>query len=188
MRTDTLKQLRNSVLVGLLFGLILNSAHFYKYGFSKGIGQFMYVFILMGGTFFLTGMMSTRRGRNTTNMRIFAKKLSNEGDLILDSQSDMIVPGQRRVTKGWLYLNSRFVIFANTPDPELIEKKAVRMPLSKVSKIERFKPTPFTNDGIEIFLEKGHSYKVNVGNTQKWIDEINSAVAKRQNKKSSKNK
>ena len=186
MRTDTLKQLRNSCIVGLLFGLILNSAHFYQYGFAKGIGQFLYVFILMGGTFFLTGMMSSRRGRHTTNMRIYAKKLHNEGDLIMDAQADMIVANKKNVTKGWLYLNSRFVIFANTPDPNLIEKKAIRMPLSKVSKIERFKPTPFTNDGIEIFLDKGISHKVLVGKTDQWLAEINSAVEKRQNKKSSK--
>lgn len=184
MRTDTLKQLRNSALVGLIFGLALNSAHFYKYGLTRGLGQFVYIFILMGGTFFLTGMISSRRGRHTTNMRIFAKKLQNEGDLILNAQADMIVPNQKKETRGWLYLNSRFVIFANTPVPNLIEKKALRIPLSKVSRVERFKPTPFTNDGIEIFLDKAFSHKIMVGNTENWIKEIESAVEKRQNKKS----
>lgn len=174
MRTDTLKLAISSIFVGLLFAIPLNINAMMKTGIIANIGQLLYMFTILGGTYFLTGMINNRRGRKTTNMRIFAKKMRNEGILILDAQAQMVNEGFRP-TKGWLYLTNKFVIFANTSDPELIEKKAIRMSLAKISKLETFKPTPITNDGLRIKMQKGQEYDIYVGKSQDWIDAINNA-------------
>lgn len=182
MRTNTLKQLSVSVLVGLVFGIALSAARFARGGFSAGIGQFFYFFILMGGTFFVTGYLFNKRGKDTTNMRIFATKMMQQGILSMDEMAEMPSPGKRNV-KGWLYLTDSLVIFANTPDPDLIEKKAMRIPLTKLTKVETFKPTFLTNDGIRITLQNGQQYDFFVGRTQKWVDAIYENAEKRQHKK-----
>lgn len=182
MRTDTLKQLIAATFVGLLFAIPLNISSFMSKGFTATIGNFAYMFLILGGTYFLTGMINNRTGRKTRNMRIFARKMEQEGILKMHASADYLAQGER-AKRGWLYLTDTFVIFAGNPDPELIEKKAVRMPLSKISKVERFKPTIATNDGIRITLQKGQEYEVCVGNTSKWISNINEAKDKRQNKK-----
>ncbi len=182
MKTSTLKQLVVSVIVGLLFGIVLSFSRFSQDGFLTGIVQFLYFFILLGGTFFLSGLLFNRRGKDTTNMRIFAKKMQQEGILVMDEIAEMVVAGKRN-TKGWLYLTDSLVIFANTPDPELIEKKAMRIPLSKIIKVENFKPTFITNDGIRITLKNGQQYDILVGKTQKWVDNIIEQAEKRQRKK-----
>lgn len=185
MRTDTLKQIIASIIVGLLFAVPLNISTYMKKGPGETIGQFLYMFSILAATYFLTGMINNRRGRKTSNMRIFAKKMRNEGILKLDASSDILEIGERP-KRGWLYLTDTFVIFAGNPDPELIEKKSVKIPLSKISKVERFKPTFLTNDGIRIKLQKGQQYEVCVGNTQTWIDSIIEGANKKQNKKQNK--
>lgn len=182
MRTSTLKQLTVSLFVGLIFGIILSFGRFAKEGFVAGIGQFLYFFILLGGTFFITGMLFNRRGKETANMRIFATKMQNEGILVMDEIAEMPVAGKKNI-KGWLYLTDSLVIFANTPDAELIEKKAMRIPLSKIIKVETFKPTFITNDGIRITLKGGQQHDIIVGKTQKWVDAIIENAEKRQRKK-----
>lgn len=182
MRTNTLKQLIVSTLVGLVFGLALNIGRISKYGFLATLGQFLYFFILLGGTFFLTGVMFNRRGRDTTNMRIFATKMQKEGILVMDEVADLPIAGEKNV-KGWLYLTDSLVIFANSPDPDLIEKKAMRIPLSKVTKVENFKPTFLTKDGIRITLQNGQQHDILVGRTEKWTEAIIEQAEKRQNKK-----
>ena len=124
----------------------------------------------MGGTFFMTGLMLNRRRTDTTNMRIFAIKMSQKGILRYDGQAHM---KDGKIKKGWLYLTDKMLIFANTPDPELIEKKAIRLSITKAESIERFKPTPFTNDGIRVTMKKGNSYEFYVSKTGKWMDMIN---------------
>ncbi len=178
MRTDTLKQLRNATAVGLLFGIALNIGQFMQKGFVGGLANFVYIFFLLGGTFFLTGYMFSRRGRNTTNMRIMAQKLQNQGKLVIHDSADMPELGSKE-SKGWLYLTDKQLIFANSPDPELIEKKAIRLPLSKIVSIERFKPTAFTNDGIRLKMQKSQIYEVHVGKTENWINSINELTKKR---------
>ena len=182
MKTSTLKQLVVSILVGLVFGIVLSFSRFAQGGFLAGIVQFLYFFILLGGTFFLSGLLFNRRGKDTTNMRIFATKMQQEGILIMDEIAEMVVTGKRN-TKGWLYLTDSLVIFANTPDAELIEKKAMRIPLSKIVKVETFKPTFITNDGIRITLKNGQQYDILVGKTQKWVNTIIEQAEKRQRKK-----
>lgn len=182
MKTNTLKQLIVSILVGLVFGLALNIGRISRFGFVASLGQFFYFFILLGGTFFLTGIMFNRRGRETTNMRIFATKMQEEGILIMDEVADLSVVGEKNI-KGWLYLTDSLVIFANSPDPELIEKKAMRIALSKIKKVENFKPTFLTKDGIRITLQNGQQHDILVGRTSKWIDAIIEQAEKRQNKK-----
>lgn len=182
MRTSTLKQLVISILVGLVFGIVLSIAPFTKDGFVAGIGQFFYFFFLLGGTFFVTGVLFNKKGKDTTNMRIFATKMQREGILVMDEIAEMPNPGKRN-TKGWLYLTDSFVIFANTPDPDLIEKKAMRIPLTKITKVEVFKPTFLTSDGIRITVKTGHQYDILVGKTQKWVDAIIEQAEKRQRKK-----
>lgn len=182
MRTSTFKQLMVAVLVGLVFGIAMSAGQFSKGGFSTGIGQFFYFFILLGGTFFVTGYMFNKRGRDTMNMRIFAQKMMNEGILKMDEIAEMPSLGKRNV-KGWLYLTDSLLIFANTPDPEFIEKKAMRIALTKLSKVEMFKPTFLTHDGIRVTLQNGQQYDFFVGRTQKWVDAICEAAEKRQRKK-----
>ena len=157
MTTDVFKQLQKSVLVGIIFGVALNAGRLYKNGLTMGnLNYFLYIFILMGGTFFMTGLMLNRRRTDTTNMRIFAIKMSQKGILRYDGQAQM---KDGKIKKGWLYLTDKMLIFANTPDPELIEKKAIRLSITKAESIERFKPTPFTNDGIRVTMKKGNSYE-----------------------------
>ena len=121
MTTDVFKQLQKSVLVGIIFGVALNAGRLYKNGLTMGnLNYFLYIFILMGGTFFMTGLMLNRRRTDTTNMRIFAIKMSQKGILRYDGQAQM---KDGKIKKGWLYLTDKMLIFANTPDPELIEKK-----------------------------------------------------------------
>lgn len=171
MTTDVFKQLQKSVLVGIIFGVALNAGRFYKNGLTMGnLNYFLYIFILMGGTFFMTGLMLNRRRTDTTNMRIFAIKMSQKGILRYDGQAQM---KDGKIKKGWLYLTDKMLIFANTPDPELIEKKAIRLSITKAESIERFKPTPFTNDGIRVTMKKGNSYEFYVSKTGKWMDMIN---------------
>lgn len=171
MTTDVFKQLQKSVLVGIIFGVALNAGRLYKNGLTMGnLNYFLYIFILMGGTFFMTGLMLNRRRTDTTNMRIFAIKMSQKGILRYDGQAQM---KDGKIKKGWLYLTDKMLIFANTPDPELIEKKAIRLSITKAESIERFKPTPFTNDGIRVTMKKGNSYEFYVGKTGKWMDMIN---------------
>lgn len=171
MTTDVFKQLQKSVLVGIIFGVALNAGRLYKNGLTMGnLNYFLYIFILMGGTFFMTGLMLNRRRTDTTNMRIFAIKMSQKGILRYDGQAQM---KDGKIKKGWLYLTDKMLIFANTPDPELIEKKAIRLSITKVESIERFKPTLFTNDGIRVTMKKGNSYEFYVSKTGKWMDMIN---------------
>lgn len=171
MTTDVFKQLQKSVLVGIIFGVALNAGRLYKNGLTMGnLNYFLYIFILMGGTFFMTGLMLNRRRTDTTNMRIFAIKMSQKGILRYDGQAQM---KDGKIKKGWLYLTDKMLIFANTPDPELIEKKAIRLSITKAESIERFKPTPFTNDGIRVTMKKGNSYEFYVSKTGKWMDMIN---------------
>lgn len=171
MTTDVFKQLQKSVLVGIIFGVALNAGRLYKNGLTMGnLNYFLYIFILMGGTFFMTGLMLNRRRTDTTNMRIFAIKMSQNGILRYDGQAQM---KDGKIKKGWLYLTDKMLIFANTPDPELIEKKAIRLSITKAESIERFKPTPFTNDGIRVTMKKGNSYEFYVSKTGKWMDMIN---------------
>lgn len=171
MTTDVFKQLQKSVLVGIIFGVALNAGRFYKNGLTMGnLNYFLYIFILMGGTFFMTGLMLNRRRTDTTNMRIFAIKMSQKGILRYDGQAQM---KDGKIKKGWLYLTDKMLIFANTPDPELIEKKAIRLSITKAESIEKFKPTPFTNDGIRVTMKKGNSYDFYVSKTSKWMDMIN---------------
>lgn len=171
MTTDVFKQLQKSVLVGIIFGVALNAGRLYKNGLTMGnLNYFLYIFILMGGTFFMTGLMLNRRRTDTTNMRIFAIKMSQKGILRYDGQAQM---KDGKIKKGWLYLTDKMLIFANTPDPELIEKKAIRLSITKAESIERFKPTPFTNDGIRVTMKKGNSYDFYVSKTSKWMDMIN---------------
>lgn len=171
MTTDVFKQLQKSVLVGIIFGVALNAGRLYKNGLTMGnLNYFLYIFILMGGTFFMTGLMLNRRRTDTTNMRIFAIKMSQKGILRYDGQAQM---KDGKIKKGWLYLTDKMLIFANTPDPELIEKKAIRLSITKAESIERFKPTPFTNDGIRVTMKKGNSYEFYVRKTGKWMDMIN---------------
>lgn len=171
MTTDVFKQLQKSVLVGLLFGVAINVGRFSKEGLTMGnLNYFLYVFVLMGGTFFMTGWMLNRRRSDTTNMRIFAIKMNQKGILKYDAQAQM---KDGKIKKGWLYLTDKMIIFANTPDPDLIEKKAVRLSIAKAESIERFKPTPFTNDGIRVTMKKGNTYEFYVGKTGKWMDMIN---------------
>ena len=171
MTTDVFKQLQKSVLVGIIFGVALNAGRLYKNGLTMGnLNYFLYIFILMGGTFFMTGLMLNRRRTDTTNMRIFAIKMSHKGILRYDGQAQM---KDGKIKKGWLYLTDKMLIFANTPDPELIEKKAIRLSITKAESIERFKPTPFTNDGIRVTMKKGNSYEFYVSKTGKWMDMIN---------------
>lgn len=171
MTTDVFKQLQKSVLVGIIFGVALNAGRLYKNGLTMGnLNYFLYIFILMGGTFFMTGLMLNRRRTDTTNMRIFAIKMSQKGILRYDGQAQM---KDGKIKKGWLYLTDKMLIFANTPDPELIEKKAIRLSITKAESIERFKPTPFTNDGIRVTMKKGNSYEFYVSKTGKWVDMIN---------------
>lgn len=171
MTTDVFKQLQKSVLVGIIFGVALNAGRLYKNGLTMGnLNYFLYIFILMGGTFFMTGIMLNRRRTDTTNMRIFAIKMSQKGILRYDGQAQM---KDGKIKKGWLYLTDKMLIFANTPDPELIEKKAIRLSITKAESIERFKPTPFTNDGIRVTMKKGNSYEFYVSKTGKWMDMIN---------------
>lgn len=171
MTTDVFKQLQKSVLVGIIFGVALNAGRLYKNGLTMGnLNYFLYIFILMGGTFFMTGLMLNRRRTDTTNMRIFAIKMSQKGILRYDGQAQM---KDGKIKKGWLYLTDKMLIFANTPDPELIEKKAIRLSITKAESIERFKPTFFTNDGIRVTMKKGNSYEFYVSKTGKWMDMIN---------------
>ena len=171
MTTDVFKQLQKSVLVGIIFGVALNAGRLYKNGLTMGnLNYFLYIFILLGGTFFMTGLMLNRRRTDTTNMRIFAIKMSQKGILRYDGQAQM---KDGKIKKGWLYLTDKMLIFANTPDPELIEKKAIRLSITKAESIERFKPTPFTNDGIRVTMKKGNSYEFYVSKTGKWMDMIN---------------
>ena len=171
MTTDVFKQLQKSVLVGVIFGVALNAGRLYKNGLTMGnLNYFLYIFILMGGTFFMTGLMLNRRRTDTTNMRIFAIKMSQKGILRYDGQAQM---KDGKIKKGWLYLTDKMLIFANTPDPELIEKKAIRLSITKAESIERFKPTLFTNDGIRVTMKKGNSYEFYVSKTGKWMDMIN---------------
>ena len=171
MTTDVFKQLQKSVLVGIIFGVALNAGRLYKNGLTMGnLNYFLYIFILMGGTFFMTGLMLNRRRTDTTNMRIFAIKMSQKGILRYDGQAQM---KDGKIKKGWLYLTDKMLIFANTPDPELIEKKAIRLSITKAESIERFKPTPFTNDGIRVTMKKGNSYEFYVSKTGKWMDMVN---------------
>lgn len=172
MKTDTLKQLLAAIFVGLLFAIPLNISSIMKNGFMASFGQLVYMFLILGGTYFMTGMINNSRGRKTTNMRIFAKKLRNQGVLVQDAQAQM-VNDNSRPTRGWLYLTNKALIFANTPDHELIEKSALRISLSKISKIETFKPTPVTNDGLRVKLLKGQEYDFYVGKSQDWMELIN---------------
>ncbi len=182
MRTSTFKQLIVSILVGLIFGIALSISRFINQGFLIGLAQFLYFFILLGGTFFVTGILFNKRGKDTTNMRIFATKMQRQGILIKDEIAEMVVAGEKNV-KGWLYLTDSLVIFANTPDGELIEKKAMRIPLSKLIKVETFKPTFITNDGIRITLKNGQQYDFLVGKTKNWQDAIIKQAESRQHKK-----
>ena len=171
MTTEVFKHLQKSVLVGIIFGVALNAGRLYKNGLTMGnLNYFLYIFILMGGTFFMTGLMLNRRRTDTTNMRIFAIKMSQKGILRYDGQAQM---KDGKIKKGWLYLTDKMLIFANTPDPELIEKKAIRLSITKAESIERFKPTFFTNDGIRVTMKKGNSYEFYVSKTGKWMDMIN---------------
>lgn len=171
MTTDVFKQLQKSVLVGIIFGVALNAGRLYKNGLTMGnLNYFLYILILMGGTFFMTGLMLNRRRTDTTNMRIFAIKMSQKGILRYDGQAQM---KDGKIKKGWLYITDKMLIFANTPDPELIEKKAIRLSITKAESIERFKPTLFTNDGIRVTMKKGNSYEFYVSKTGKWMDMIN---------------
>lgn len=171
MTTDVYRQLQKAILVGIIFGVALNAGRFYNNGITMGnLNYFLYIFILMGGTFFMTGLMLNRRRSDTTNMQIFAIKMQQKGILRYDSQAQM---NEGKVKKGWLYLTDKMIIFANTPDPELIEKKAIRLSVSKAESIERFKPTPFTNDGIRVTMKKGNTYEFYVSKTGKWMDMIN---------------
>ena len=140
MKTSTLKQLSVSIIVGIVFAGALNIGRISSDGFIASLGQFAYFFILFAGTFFITGYITNQRGRDTVNMRIFAKKLKNEGVLKIEDRAEMNPLEGKRV-KGWLYLTDKFIIFANTNNPECIEKKAIKIPLSKVTKVVRFKPT-----------------------------------------------
>lgn len=171
MKTDTLKQIGGSIAVGLIFAIPLNYTSFVKTGIIENLGQFAYMFFVLGGTFFLTGQINNKRGRKTANMRIFAKKMKSEGILVMDDQAEMIREGEKSI-KGWLYLTNRLLIFANTPDPELIEKKALRVSVSKISKIETFKPTILSNDGLIIKLQKGQDYVFHVGKASLWNSKI----------------
>ncbi len=182
MRTSTLKQLLVSILVGLIFGVVLSVSRFAQEGFLAGIGQFLYFFILLGGTFFITGLLFNRRGKDTANMRIFATKMEKEGILVMDEIAEMPIAGKKNI-KGWLYLTDSLIIFANTPDAELIEKKAMRIPLSKIIKVETFKPTFITHDGIRLTLKNGQQHDILVGKTQKWVDAIIEEAEKRQRRK-----
>ena len=171
MTTDVYRQLQKAILVGIIFGVALNAGRFYNNGITMGnLNYFLYIFILMGGTFFMTGLMLNRRRSDTTNMQIFAIKMQQKGILRYDSQAQM---NEGKIKKGWLYLTDKMIIFANTPDPELIEKKAIRLSVSKAESIERFKPTPFTNDGIRVTMKKGNTYEFYVSKTGKWMDMIN---------------
>ena len=171
MTTDVYRQLQKAILVGIIFGVALNAGRFYNNGITMGnLNYFLYIFILMGGTFFMTGLMLNRRRSDTTNMQIFAIKMQQKGILRYDSQAQM---NEGKIKKGWLYLTDKMIIFANTPDPELIEKKAIRLFVSKAESIERFKPTPFTNDGIRVTMKKGNTYEFYVSKTGKWMGMIN---------------
>ena len=171
MTTDVYRQLQKAILVGIIFGVALNAGRFYNNGITMGnLNYFLYIFILMGGTFFMTGLMLNRRRSDTTNMQIFAIKMQQKGILRYDSQAQM---NEGKIKKGWLYLTDKMIIFANTPDPELIEKKAIRLSVSKAESIERFKPTPFTNDGIRVTMKKGNTYEFYVSKTGKWMGMIN---------------
>ena len=76
MTTEVFKHLQKSALVGIIFGIALNAGRFYKEGLTVGnLNYFLYIFILMGGTFFMMGLMLNRRRADTTNMRIFAMKM-----------------------------------------------------------------------------------------------------------------
>ena len=76
MTTDVYRQLQKAILVGIIFGVALNAGRFYNNGITMGnLNYFLYIFILMGGTFFMTGLMLNRRRSDTTNMQIFAIKM-----------------------------------------------------------------------------------------------------------------
>lgn len=182
MKTSTLKQLSVSVIVGIVFAGALNIGRITNEGLVASLGQFAYFFILFAGTFFITGHITNQRGRDTVNMRIFAKKLKNEGALKIDDRAEMNPLDGKRV-KGWLYLTDKFIIFANTNDPELIEKKAIKIPLSKVTKVVRFNPTAVTKDGIRISQKKGYDYEFLVGKTETWMKAIAEETNRRQHKK-----
>jgi len=115
-------------------------------------------------------------------MRIFATKMEKEGILVMDEIAEMPIAGKKNI-KGWLYLTDSLIIFANTPDAELIEKKAMRIPLSKIIKVETFKPTFITHDGIRLTLKNGQQHDILVGKTQKWVDAIIEEAEKRQRRK-----
>ena len=59
----------------------------------------------------------------------------------------------------------------------------MRIALSKIKKVENFKPTFLTKDGIRITLQNGQQHDILVGRTSKWIDAIIDQAEKRQNKK-----
>lgn len=171
MRTNTLKQIFGSVIVGLLFSIPMSIISYQQKGIAVAITEFFYYFLILGGTFFVTGLMLGKRSKDTTNMRIFAKKMNQQGILKRNDMAEMKNSGQKKVN-GWLYLTDSLIIFANTPDPELIEKKAVRLALNKIQRIEVFKPTIVTNDGLRITLKNGQNYDFFVGKAKTWEEEI----------------
>ena len=171
MRTSTLKQLIISIIVGIVFAIPMSVISYQQKDITAAIGQFLYFFILLGGTFFITGILLGKRTRDTTNMRIFATKMNQQGILKKNDMAEMPNKGSKE-TKGWLYLTDSMLIFANTPDPELIEKKAMRLALNKIQKIDVFKPTIFTNDGLRITMKNGQNFDFHVGKAVIWKDEI----------------
>ncbi|WAW14974.1 hypothetical protein [Peptostreptococcus equinus] len=171
MKTSTLKQLWVATLVGIVFSIAINAISITKTGLVNSLPQILYVFVLMGGTFFLTGYISNSRGRDTRNMRIYAKKLDQKGKLKMDEQAELLNPGKKNI-KSWLYLTEKSLILTTTKDPDLIEKTAIHMPFAKITKFDRFKPTAFTSDGIRIKMVNGNYYEFLVGHTDKWINAI----------------
>lgn len=171
MRTSTLKQLFISTIVGILFALPMSVIAYQQKDMAAAITDFIYFFILLGGTFFVTGILLGKRTRDTTNMRIFATKMAQEGILKKNDMAESPNPGKKE-TKGWLYLTDSMVIFANTPDPELIEKKAMRLALNKIQKVDIFKPTPITNDGLRITMKNGQNHDFHVGKAKIWKEDI----------------
>ncbi|WP_101774019.1 hypothetical protein [Peptostreptococcus faecalis] len=182
MRTDTFKKLIFAIIVGIIFGTALSLGEFSKNGFANGLIQTLYSATLLGSTFFIGEIAFSKTGKNTLSMRKLAKKLDEDGVLVMSDISNMITYDGKNI-KGWLYLTDVFLIFANNPDSELIEKKATKIPLSKIVSVDRFKPSPFTNDGIRVRLQKGNEYEVCVGKTQKWIDSIIEGSKKRSKRK-----
>lgn len=180
MKTSTMKQLITSIIVGAIAALALGAYGIMNQGIQKTWSQLLYIFVLMGGTFFVTGLISYSRGRDTKNMRIYAKKLEDKGSLKMNEQAELANPGKKN-TRAWLYLTDKSLILATSGDPDLIEKTSVHIPFTKISKIDRYKPTALTNDGIRIKTTGGQFYEIMVGHTGKWIEEI-------ENKKFRKNK